>query len=173
MTLLSFVFRGHKLSRFIAMREIWLFTPSLNTDRWWYLINESDWETILRPGLRLEMSLNLNSYPYRSTLPCHDPNREVVIEKVPRSSISACITWDSLIQFAQPLPPWQNSLRISSLNGCEFASIIFPSCKRNLYIYIYIITSLGQARRHTVPYQRDKDVKFLSIRVHHLLQAHK
>jgi hypothetical protein len=59
MTFLSFTFRNHPESALIEQREIWLFTPSLNMNKWWYLLTDSDWSATMRPGSRLEMSFNL------------------------------------------------------------------------------------------------------------------
>jgi hypothetical protein len=61
MAFLSFTFRDRPGSALIAQRDIWLFTPALNTDKWWYLLTDSDWSSIVRPGSRLEMSFNLSS----------------------------------------------------------------------------------------------------------------
>ncbi|KAK3302777.1 uncharacterized protein B0T15DRAFT_314824 [Chaetomium strumarium] len=54
---LAFSFKGHDLLPFVAHKNIWLFTPSENGSRWWYLIHEGDWAAAARPGVKLGMSI--------------------------------------------------------------------------------------------------------------------
>ena len=106
MTLLTFAFRDHELSSFVARRDLWLFTPASNTDKWWYLITEEDWETIRRPGLRLEMSLNQDTYakPRRKKSKAVPTKHAMCVGCGPRSPRKA----QSLVKFVQPVPHWQS-----------------------------------------------------------------
>lgn len=122
MSFLKFAFRGHLVFDFIERQELWLFTPAHNSTKWWYLVNELDWSAILRPGLRLEMSINLRRKVASEcalalggigTVPLTiEDLQNATIQPAKFVYLSACSSanandrQNSLVHFTKPLPPW-------------------------------------------------------------------
>ncbi|KAN0071199.1 hypothetical protein V8E54_010630 [Elaphomyces granulatus] len=110
-SLLKFAFRKHPISEFVEQRELWLFIPASKTENWWYLINESDWARILRPGLRLEMSINSPRQATSLYDSVSGGNRKSAfhdLEGFDKLAVaSANRSQDSLVRFGKPMPPWE------------------------------------------------------------------
>src|SRR6266487_3154710 len=89
MAFLSFAFKEKPAFSAVMKKQILLFTPALSDARKCYLINETDWETVARPGMKLGMSLYRKRYKKKSRCVRGPQIRE-----------------DPVVTFNRPLPPW-------------------------------------------------------------------
>ncbi|KAI1264953.1 hypothetical protein F5Y18DRAFT_388988 [Xylariaceae sp. FL1019] len=76
--------------------NIWLFTPGMKQESWWYLIQELDWSKIARPGMILGMSIRpLNLCPKHQVGHQHHDQDE---HKDSADRLTSCV------RFIKPLP---------------------------------------------------------------------
>jgi len=82
-------------SALVSRKHFWLFTPpeNINANHWWYLINENDWETVARPGVKICMSLYVGDI-------CPSSSAETLpLATTPGQP-------DLAVRFDTPTPPW-------------------------------------------------------------------
>lgn len=99
----------------VSCQQFWLFTPprNNNAEKWWYLINEDDWQTIVRPGMQLRMSLYLPDSGEASQFDSGQASVDISPPRrsfIARETSSICFWKGSpgVVNFMLPTPIWQN-----------------------------------------------------------------
>lgn len=104
MNFLQFAFKADPAMHIAVQQQcIWLFTPCLSMLNTSFLIFESDWQTVSKPGAQLGMSfLEQEWQPLEMPLlRADDKTRSAEVMVINRETVEA-------VKFGTPMPAWSS-----------------------------------------------------------------